>query len=161
MCAESGNWLQLLFTRTPNSHRGCGSSVGKDDGVIDGSGARADGGAERERVVPSNGSDFSPKRAGGAAGIDGRRSVRPDAQIEVIVALVVGAVRGTVPPMGRNVVTAVAVVAVVGPRVAVVVTNELHLPLAGTLCRSLHEEKCGSYFSAHARKRGFHKLTGM
>ena len=47
--------------------------------------------------------------------------------------------------MGRNVVTAVAVVVVVGPRVAVVVTNELHLPLAGTLCRSLREEKCGTF----------------
>ena len=83
-----------------------------------------------------------PESTGGS-GVYGVCAVGADADVEVVVALVVSAVGttviipGDVAAVAVSVIVVVAGVGVVNPGVSVVVTDELHLPLRRALRGSL------------------------
>ena len=120
------DWRQALYSTAHRLRRSC---VGKDDWVVDpvGRGDADVRGVEGKRVISGDWRHFSPVSADGTARVDCVGTVRANAEIEIIVALVVLAVVGVVAPAGIAAVTVlviiIAVVVVVDPGVSVVIAN--------------------------------------
>ena len=105
-----------------------GPSVGKDDGIKDSTGTASNDRGKGKVVITGHGGHSPSICADRATGGDGGVAAGgADADIEVVVALPQSAVVGAVAVLGGCVVTAVAVVVVVGPAVSVHVANQLHL----------------------------------
>ena len=95
--------------------RGGRAGVGEYDWVVNGAGSRPDGArGEREGIVSCDGRHFTAVCAVAAGAGRAALSVGADAEVEVVVALVVAAVVGFVPPGAGVAAVAVSVPVVVG-----------------------------------------------